>query len=170
MVQVPEIFGNYAIKGIEEIHFPDPVSWLPQTVGWSVLAALLLIGLGYACTRLVRRWHRDRYRRAAIAQLAELERLAATDTAASLASVPEVLKGTALQAYPRTDVAALTGDAWLSFLDAHYDGPSFSNDVGRLLPQIAYAPKETWPADADAARELIAQVRHWVRGHKGADP
>ena len=30
-LEVPTDFGNYALKGIEEIHFPEPVAWWPET-------------------------------------------------------------------------------------------------------------------------------------------
>ena len=69
---LPEVFGNYAIKGIAEVLPPDPVSWLPVTPGWQVLGLLLLALLLRWCAARYRHWRRNRYRGEALKALERL--------------------------------------------------------------------------------------------------
>ena len=59
---------------------------------------------------------------------------------AAVAEIPVLVKGIALAFGPRSEVASLTGDAWLQFLDRSYGGSGFTEGPGRLLPTIAYRP------------------------------
>lgn len=121
---------------------PTPVSWAPQTWGWAALALILLALAAWAVWRAVACYRANAYRRAA---LAELDR--AGDDPALIA---EILRRTALKAYPRTDVASLTGERWLRFLDAHAKAggfaggaaPSSRRPIGRFRRRPA-SPR--WP-------------------------
>ncbi|MGI9294648.1 MAG: DUF4381 domain-containing protein, partial [Pseudomonadales bacterium] len=124
-------FGNYLIRGIEEIELPESVSWLPQTIGWKVLALLVFLLAAYKFYQAAKQWWRNRYRRSALLRLKELEEEAAGDYLQVAAELPGLLKATALHAYPRAEVAALSGESWLDFLDAHYSGRSFRSGTGQ---------------------------------------
>ncbi len=159
-------FGNYLIHGIDEIQLPEPVAWLPQTLGWKFLALLtLLIAIcqGY---RVCRQWWRNRYRRRALQRLKDIEIAAEGDDLRIVAELPWLLKATALHAYPRADVAALSGDDWLAFLDAHYCGPSFRAAPGQQLLAAAYQPPAHWQLQPGEARTLISMCRRWLRQHR----
>ncbi len=161
-----DTFGNYMLHGIDEIHVPEPVPWWPQTIGWKVLALALVLWLLYRLYLLASRWWKNRYRRAALARLDALQSRANGQYQQVLAGLPELLKATALQAYPRTEVASLSGREWLAFLDAHYDGPAFSDEPGRQLLAVAYQDQSTWQLSAEDASRLIAMVRRWLRQHR----
>ena len=152
-------FGNYLIHGIDEIVVPDPISLWPSTIGWKVLGLALMIYALYKVTQAIRRWWRDRYRREALHQLSTL----APD--AQLAALPFLLKATALQAYPREQVAALSGEQWLGFLDAHCAGVSFQQGIGKSLLVIDYLPHEQWQLSQAQANELIGLSRRWIEQH-----
>ena len=57
----------------------------------------------------------------------------------SVGRLPRLVKQTALAFRPRTEVAALSGEPWLQFLDASYGEKGFTEGPGRLLPKLAYA-------------------------------
>ena len=164
-LEVPTDFGNYVLKGIEEIHFPEPVAWWPQTPGWYVIGLILLLWMGCLAVKSIRRWRRNRYRRSALAHLATLEEQINVNPLDAVSPLPELLKATALQAYPREAVAQLTGERWLNFLDAQYNGPAFNDDLGRQLILIAYKPAEKLTIDTDTARSLIERAGTWLRHH-----
>jgi hypothetical protein len=156
------------LQGLHEIHLPDPVSWLPQTVGWYAGLGILLLALawwGYA------RWQRfaaNRYRRLALAELADLARELQTSgqRAQVLRRLPVLLKRTALSAFPRAEVAPLTGAKWLAFLDRTIGGTEFTEGAGRLLGELAYAPTshvEQFPRECVVG--LLRVVRRWIMGH-----
>jgi hypothetical protein len=157
------------LEGLADVVVPEPVSALPQTVGWYVLFTLLaalLVSLGVG---LRRRRAANRYRREALAELdaivARLEEKGGRyDVAARL---PLLLKRVALAVAPREDVAALTGKEWLAFLDRLYGGDGFSKGPGRLLPKLAYGTPAFLSgvprADIDA---LLRLTREWIGRHR----
>jgi hypothetical protein len=148
-------FGNKELEGLREIRLPEPVSYAPQTIGWWIVFALLLLIALYVAFRLWRRWRRNAYRRRALAHLAAMER----DGAPAL--LPRLLKRTALDAWPREEVANLSGDAWLAFLDRVYGGVGFTSGPGRVLPALAYGEPRV-----DDAPALFSLARTWIRTHR----
>ncbi|QIE55554.1 DUF4381 domain-containing protein [Pikeienuella piscinae] len=132
---------------------PTPVSWAPQTWGWAALALILLALAAWAVWRAVACYRANAYRRAA---LAELDR--AGDDPALIA---EILRRTALKAYPRTDVASLTGERWLRFLDAHAKAGGFAGGAGGAIVEAPYRPVSPTPG-------LAALARRWIRTHRAA--
>ncbi|MCL6416445.1 DUF4381 domain-containing protein [Aestuariirhabdus sp. Z084] len=161
----PATFGNYLLHGIEEVQLPPPVSWAPQTGGWALLAGLLVLLLGYLAYKGLRHWWCNRYRRQALHQLKQCRRH--TESPRALArQIPLLLKATALQAFPRAQVASLSGERWLEFLDAQYPGPPFCGDLGRLMLTLDYAPPSHQTIDAQQARQLSEMARHWIRTHQ----
>lgn len=160
---LPDIFGNYAIRGIAEILPADPVSWLPSTVGWKLSLLILLGWLARALWRQWQRWHRNRYRRAA---LAELEHIFSQqqDARRQLAAIATLLKSTALQAWPRTEVAALSGAEWITWLNTHGPQPLFSGPATNLLTQSIYSG-ETGVNSGDI-EQLGDMTASWIRQHQ----
>lgn len=163
---IGDTFGNYLIRGIEEIALPEPVSWLPQTIGWKFLALLLFLFAVYKFYHATKHWWRNRYRRSALQRLKELEQKAHGDYSQVAAELPGLLKATALHAYPRAEVACLSGERWLAFLDTHYSGPSFRSGTGRQLLAIAYQSPTQWQLEPAQARALVDMCRQWLHRHK----
>jgi len=161
------------LEALHDVVAPEPVSWVPQTTGWYVLGALLLAALVWLGWRWWRQRQANRYRSAAIRELAAIRSAFADPTrrVAELRRIQEVLKRAALVAYPRRQVASLAGEEWLRFLDASYGGQGFTQGPGRLLPEIAYGPTQPLQALSEIDRsELLALARQWVRDHRAADP
>lgn len=162
-------FGHYMLNGLREITLPDPPSYRPQTLGWAILAGLALVGLAIWVAQRHRQWRRNRYRRAALQQLTELERRSQhpTTQTEALQNLAELLKRTALVAYPREQVAQLSGESWLSFLDATYSGTGFTRGDGHLLSQLPYQPPDAIAQrPAEAVAGLIAVCRQWIVLHR----
>jgi hypothetical protein len=159
---LPEVFGNYAIRGIEEILPPDPVSWFPTTVGWRVVALALALLLARWSWRRWRYWLRNRYRAAASA---ELERILAVPASSQekLEAIARLLKATALQAYPRAEVAPLSGPQWIEWLDACGGGSVFPGNSHQLLAEAVYLRPAA--IDENALADLAAASRRWIRRH-----
>jgi Domain of unknown function (DUF4381) len=148
------------VAGLIDIPLPAPVSLWPQTWPARIAIVLLVVGLIAAAWYLVRAWHTNRYRRAALAELDRITRSPATnDEAATLALL---VRRTALAAFPREQVAALAGSAWLAFLDRSYGGDEFSRGVGRALDAAPYQRPRAGTSDP---RALIDLVRRWIKGH-----
>ena len=161
-----DTFGNYMLHGIEEIQLPEPISWWPQTLGWKLLALAAALWACYELYRAALRWWHNRYRREALRQLSSVQREAGNQLQEVVAVLPYYMKVTALQAYPRQDVASLTGNDWLTFLDSHYSGPSFSGGIGVKLLAVTYLPPEKWQLDEKESHALIGMSRQWIARHR----
>jgi hypothetical protein len=158
--------------GLEELveaSLPDPVAWAPQTAGWYVLFAILALATIWAAWRTYRRWHANRYRRFALEQLRSIEGRLSGGVAdgRTLAELPRLVKRTTLAFAARSDVAELSNERWLKFLDATYDGRSFSEGPGRLLPVLAYgSPDAVAQIEPGDLSSLFSLIRRWIRRHR----
>jgi hypothetical protein len=124
-----------ALEKLADIAVPAPVPWWPETWGWAVLGAARLALATWAIVRGWRRHAANRYRREALAELARLE--AGLDEAGARSrlvdAVPPLLKRVALAAWPRAEVAALSGATWVVFLRAHAGRAGLPDAAARLL-------------------------------------
>lgn len=152
------------VAGLIDIPLPPPVSLWPQTWPARIALALLLATCIVAAWQFTRHWRANRYRREALAELKRITHARAADMAPSeLATQLSLLvRRTALAAFPREQVAPLSGAAWLAFLDRTSDGTEFSRGVGRWLASSPYARTE--PDDGQRSA-LIDLTRRWIRGH-----
>ena len=167
-IEDTDSFGNYLIHGIDEIILPEAVSWWPTAPGWKVLAVIIVILLLFLCVRWMKRWWRNRYRREALRQLMQVQHHAGKQLQEVVAVLPYYLKVTALQAYPRQDIASLSGDNWLAFLDKQYSAAAFSEGIGRKLLAVAYLPQEQWQLSEKDSEALISMSRLWISKHREA--
>jgi hypothetical protein len=151
---------------LRDYHLPDPVGWWPPAPGWwlaALLALLLLIWL----IRAVLGWHRRRAaRRFALRELKALQRAHAKDEDDSvlLRGLSRLLRRFALSRFPRHQVAGLSGEAWLDFLERQHPDSSFRDGPGRLLLDAPYRPAP----DTEALPELTRLVRQWIAANPGA--
>lgn len=154
-----------ALQKLADIWIPAPVPWTPQTSGWAVLGGIILVAIVWAGVGGIRTYHAARYRREALTELdaIEMRLLIDRDAGAALASIPELLKRVTLGAWPRVEVAALSGTQWVAFLTAHA-GRSGLSDV--LVEHLAgeYAAHRS-VMDIDHARSICSAARKWIRGH-----
>ncbi|WP_170344187.1 DUF4381 domain-containing protein [Ruegeria atlantica] len=130
---------------------PTPISMVPQTWGWLALAVILLGFVGLVCVLFVRRRRANAYRHQALAELANPD--------ITSAKVAEILRRTALVAYPRKQVAGIHGEDWLSFLSQTSDDSTFLSNTGQSLIEAPYK-------DLPPNRALTQLARHWVKSHK----
>jgi Ca-activated chloride channel family protein len=96
--------------------------------------------------------------------LRDLEQLAPhTGRATLCARVSALLKRVALARYARSEVAALSGRAWLAFLDRTGGGGKFEHGPGQVLASGPYAPDCDSGTPSDDSEALIALSKSWVR-------
>ena len=70
----------------------------------------------------------------------------------------ELLRRTMLAYAPRSEVAGLTGDAWLAWLDRDLDQPRFQGDTGRKLLELPYRRPDEQLSALDLV-DVVAAVR-----------
>ncbi|MDM0111078.1 DUF4381 domain-containing protein [Variovorax sp. J22R133] len=162
-----------SITQLADVALPPPVSWKPQTVGWDVLGVLLLVLALWAAWRAVRRYRHNRYRRDALAELERIETQWAKepeDGTPVLVALPPLIKRCALAAWPREQVAGLSGAQWAQFLEDHAGHATHgARALAPLVREIEYhdahALSRIGPQDV---RVLLAASRQWIEGHVSA--
>ncbi|MEM7434787.1 MAG: DUF4381 domain-containing protein [Myxococcota bacterium] len=153
-------FGALGLPGWEEIVVPEPVSMTPQTIGWAALGIALALVVVWAAVRAVRIVRRNRYRRAALRELKAIRRAPETHAV----QVPALLKRTALGAFGRTQVASLSGAAWVAFLERTCPSAGFDGVTGDALIQLAYRGQDGIPTAV--MMKLLDVSEAWIRGHR----
>ena len=146
------------------LHLPDAIGWWPLAPGWWLVIALLVLGLGLLLRDALRRHSRSRARRHALRQL-EQYTAAFADHGNSVTlgiEVSELLRRAMLAYAPRGDVAGLTGEAWLAWLDHDLAEPHFLKGAGRSLLDLPYRnpANAEHPADIDG---MLSAVRERLR-------
>lgn len=150
---------------LRDIHLPAPPPWWPPAHGWWLLALAALLLLALATWWLVRRWRVRRRRRQVALLLLQLEQqLTQAPAPERLAGLSELLKRLALQRHSPVEVAALSGDAWLNFLDRSGGDGAFTSGPGRVLADGGYRADLTDGIDVPG---LMRAVRLWVRRNTG---
>ncbi len=163
---LPEIFGNYALKGLSEAVSPAPISWLPTTLGWKVMALIMLVWLFWRGHLYLQYRRRNLYRRQALHQLEAL----ISDhgmTPGLLAGLGRLLKATAVGCYPRRQVARLSGDKWMQWLENHGGADIFSCDSQQLLAHGVYQGEDSVKEAALAT--LVKEIQQWILHHPEAE-
>ncbi|MBC7191901.1 DUF4381 domain-containing protein [Marinobacter sp.] len=146
------------LSQLRDIHLPDPGGFWPPAPGWWVLTALLLAALVFLAIRLLRRWQRQRWKKAA---LAELERLAGQPRGNErwFAALNEILKRSAMACYPDQYPQTLSGEQWTAFLiDTWPDNQEPPRALLACMVQASWQPDTPCPAD-----EALAVARFWIR-------
>ena len=152
------------VAGLIDIPLPQEVGLWPETWASRITAVVLLVTAVVAIWRFIGYRRANRYRREALAELARIARTSGPDTAPNelAAQLSLLVRRTALAAFPREQIAPLSGAAWLAFLDQSSGGTGFSRGPGRWLASAPYARTE--PNDSPRP-ELIELIRRWIRGH-----
>ncbi|HDM8140995.1 TPA: DUF4381 domain-containing protein, partial [Vibrio harveyi] len=57
--------STYILRELHDVAVPESVSWVPQTIGWKILAVIGAIVLMYLGYRLLHHWWDNRYRKEA---------------------------------------------------------------------------------------------------------
>ena len=144
---------------LRDVHLPDPISWWPPAVGWwmILLGSVLVVGL-----ILWARSHRQRTRprRVALAQLEQVKQQYAVqaDDQWAITEVSHLLRRYALAVFSRSEVAGLSGQSWLKFLDTTGSTNQFSDGPGQALRSGPYQSHAPMPAS-----DLLPLVERWIR-------
>lgn len=158
-----------SLAQLHDIVVPDGVNlWWPPAPGWYVLAGLVIGLAAWGLWRIRQRRKAARYRVEALAELRMLRRHA-RDPQAATADLLILLKRTALAAYPRAQVAGLSGEPWWGFLDLSGGRPDFADGLGNLAEQLVYAQQGGDTVSARDLRRLYKAAEHWIKRHRPAD-
>jgi Domain of unknown function (DUF4381) len=147
---------NSDLSQLRDIHLPDPISWWPPAIGWWLLL-LLLVVLAVAGYWFYSRHQKQQWRRDALVELQRLQQQQLSEKEL-VTELSILLRRVAITRFPREEVASLTGERWLAFLDQHMKENVFQSK-GRVLITAPYSAT----VDADT-KELITLCQRWITG------
>ena len=145
---------------LRDLHLPDAVGWWPLAPGWWILIALAVAGLCYLTYRQFQAWQSNAARRVALAELSRVRRRYqdGVDALTLSKQLSELVRRAMLAYAPRDEVAGLTGERWLAWLDKGLDGKPFTEGPGRGLETLPYRRPEAIDSESDIAG-LIDVIR-----------
>ncbi|MDH3347463.1 MAG: DUF4381 domain-containing protein [Desulfobulbaceae bacterium] len=143
---------------LRPLHSPDPITWWPPAPGWWLLVLVIgtLIGL------IVWQLRRTKLKRAALLELKQIRAMQVSGEE-KIRSLSLLLKRYVLAIYPGKEVASLTGESWLRFLDQRLGQPSkpFQKGVGQVFGIGLYGPKIECDLD-----QLCGLVSQWIKKNR----
>lgn len=156
---------NQPTLNLRDIHLPDPVSWWPIAPGWWLLIITVLITA--VIIFLSRKIYRSKQLKRDIhAELDVIkQQFQKTENRSQLAkSLSILLRRASISFYPAKDIAGLTGESWLAYLDNTNANPNkdkiFQSETGRTLLSAPYLPEN---ATLDFATQgLIDLCESWL--------
>ena len=167
------------LSELRDIHLPEPVSLWPITLGWWILAIVILTTAYVSIRWYTRRRKKQAYKREALRHLDKLEikYMRNANHHQLLNDLSELMRRVCLTAYPRKQVAGLIGSKWLAFLDTQGNTSKFSSGIGLALIEQRFAPSNTQARipvkSQDPSHEgsyemadLILICRKWITSQK----
>jgi hypothetical protein len=155
----PQEVINPLVEQLHDILLPDPIGWWPLAAS---IWALIIIALGLIIGLSAYFWHiyqQHSYRRTAISDIKSLADQ--QDDTQLLQQLNASLKQVAITTYGRHQVAPLTDQAWLTFL----------NEKAQFIPQpeninqlVAYYDLKT-PLTPIQRERLIQYTQQWIKEH-----
>ena len=160
---------NETALPLRDLHLPDAIGWWPLAPGWWFLIALVAGFAAWFAWREYRLWLGNAPRRHALKELARFENeyLEHRNPVVLGKQVSELLRRGMLAYAPRAEVAGLTGEAWLAWLDEGLPVPYFHTEGGKSLLQLPYRDPDGDVSDVDVGALLSAarmRLREPLRG------
>jgi len=152
------------VLDLRDIHLPDAISWWPIAPGWwFVLASLILIPIAFFIIKNM--YARKQLKRDVRSELDIIkQQFQSMQNKSQLAkSLSILLRRASMSYYPKTNIAGLTGNDWLSYLDDTNNTSSkdkFQSDIGNILISAPYLPDDGEISFDDKA--LIHLCESWL--------
>jgi hypothetical protein len=143
---------------LRDLHLPEAIDWWPLAPGWWLLMALSAFGLLYLLHRAYRRWRANRPRRIALRELKKVrgEYQRGMDAISLSKQLSQLLRRAMLAYGSRDEVAGLTGQSWLEWLDQGLEGRPFTTGAGRLIGSLPYVRSDSSDTEIDIAAVMDA--------------
>ncbi len=157
---------------LRDIHVPEAVGLWPPAPGWWLLAAIILAAIVVTIVWRYRLYKNNRYRGEASKNLDVAWKcfLENKDAQAYILQLTQVLKRTALTAYPKLPINRMSGNQWLSFLDTTMPSSSnlFCSGPGKQLLDLPYQPPQRKNVDAlnSELKPLHKLCKQWIKEHR----
>ncbi|MGB5707385.1 MAG: DUF4381 domain-containing protein [Arenicellales bacterium] len=147
------------LDALRDIHLPADPSWWPPAPGWWILGLLLIAGVLFLIRVITARRRLTLPSRELVTQLERVNLSTDPEKARdALIRMSRLVRRFAVTRYGRPNVARLTGDEWLGFLDQVSQSKDFTLGPGKLLAEGPYRSQST-----DELNELKQTLINWAK-------
>lgn len=146
------------LAALRDIHAPRTPEFWPPAPGWIAVACVMIAATVAATVIAARWWRAGRVRREALASLRSLRarHRAGAPESEIARELSTLVRRFALARHSREEVAGLTGERWIAWLESTF--PGIGSSARTALLQAPYARECRF----DVARALAA-CEHWFR-------
>lgn len=150
------------LQQLKDIHLPHAIHSWPTAPGWMILFLVLAIIAAYLIHVSFSIHRRKKTVKFAHSKLKNLRKLCSenTENINITAEVSTLIRRTALYYFNRNDIAGLTGNDWLEFLNQSGNTTQFTDGIGRLLIDAPYS-KHVSAENADLT-SLFDLTQAWL--------
>ncbi len=150
-----------SLSQLHDIHLPPPVSSFPSGIGWWIIILLCLSIIIFFIHYLYNKQQQQLFRRLALTELQQIQTQSEyqNNPVLLLKALSDLLRRVAIIISPRTEVAQLTGQAWLRYLDKTGNTQEFTQGVGKVLLSGPYQKQLAESLDKEA---LIQLIHKWI--------
>ncbi len=136
---------------LRDLHLPEAIGLWPLAPGWWLLIVLAAAAILYLLYKQFLKWRWNAARRLALRELSKVrnEFENGTDALALGKRLSELVRRSMLAYAPRGEVAGLTGDNWLAWLDRGMEGRPFTEGPGKTLETLPYQRPEKVADEVD---------------------
>ena len=132
------------LEQLRDIHLPMQPSWWPPAPGWWLLAAALLLGLGFLARHLLLRRRRMgpiRQARQLLDELFQDYQSGRLSPAGFVHASNELLKRLLVHSLQHAEARPASGREWLALLDGYAASNDFSQGPGAVLGDARFQPE-----------------------------
>lgn len=158
LLQIAPAADSLAMASLDlgPLQEPQAVEFTFSTVGWPILAGVILILIVVIAILQIRIYRHDKYRRQA---LEEWQKVVANEHQLSHCMV--LVKRTAIHAFGRDEVGKLAGQEWLQFLDSNAKNVAFQS-IHDEVEALIY--KDAQP-EAGMREAILKNTKNWITTH-----
>jgi len=154
---------------IYPIFLPEPVQFEPVTIGWYILAVVILLVTVFIIYRVIKKWEKNTYRRLAIKQLNEINQslIPAENCHRAIQQISILLKRVALKSYRRQSVASLYGNEWITFLTTKSKRIKLHPSTTKIITESIYKSSgSVEDVNREELNNFVTDVKKWIGGHR----
>ncbi len=154
----PQPPDSYMLRNIHEVQVPEVVSWFPQTIGWKIVFAAIVIWICYQCYRRAKHWWVNRYRKEASQALMQLGNNE-SDWPFQMVKVIKIV-----MVYLDSKNASLHGFRLLTKMDSYTDQSQLLAEDSEMKQWLACA--ENSKLVAPDFERIRSQLLLWIKTHQ----
>jgi len=148
-------------SSIGKIIEPETISYSFNTLGWQIVAIILVVISISIALKYFFRYRKNAYRREAIKGI---NKAVQEDNINTLQAINTLLKSLCLSLYERTEVASLYGIEWFSFLNTKTNNSMSNEKQYQQFSEAIYSSNHN--ANSELTKAFIAFSTNWVKKHK----